>query len=322
MNTFLREIRPKLYASLLQKNPVLAPGNYFNGEQINSLRSYIASKQNVGAKAYLTGPVGTLARLIRNSAGGTTQYKVMETNTLADLSNCSSTSKIVACLISTSEYLVAIEDKVIRHSMPAGVFANSLLALNENWLIVVDNSMNIYSSLDSGQTWKKFDKAALPQPLEAKYGLAVPKHRFAFFMGKDGYYIFLKTDTSMNTTSEQDKWMVYGDYRTATMRKLNNAQRVWEISDLRETDSGIFLGPYGAGLSKSEIHFLPKSTVNWETREIPEPGCQRIAFLDNSGNRLQVLCTNIFDHKDKALESKNGGLKWSQIPQANSLFKK
>lgn len=330
MTSFLKEVRPKLYDSLKQKNPVLAPGNYFNGEQVNSLRSYIASKKiqstdwkrDYGNSTYVTGPAGTLATLTRNTSGAITTYKVLETNSLADLSDCNSKMKVAACLISSTEYIMVKNDQVTRHALPPGLVANSLLALNDNWLVMVDNSVNVYSSLDNGQTWRKFDKAAVPQPIKAIFEYD-SRDRFGFFMGKDGYYIFLKANYYLDASSPEHKLMVYGDYRTATLRKLNLPKPISEISKLHETDLGIYLGSYG-GFTSSDIYFLPKGKENWETRELHQTGCHTpTAFPDNSGNRLQVLCwDSLVSGKYTAWESNNGGLKWSEIPQANSLFKK
>jgi len=199
--------------------------------------------------------------------------------------------------------------------LPSGVAANSLFAFSDTGLTAVDHSMNIYTSFDSGTTWKKFDKAALPLPLDTTYWEADPKNRFNFYTTINGLYIF-----PVEVKPEQIR-LVYMDYRTATHRQFNLPEPVENISRIFETNTGVYFWPRSSGLSSAKIYFLPKGKDTFESRELPQFLCQEIGYPDNSGNRLQLNCQVPFGTK-KYWESKDGGLKWAEIQEANSLFKK
>lgn len=318
MATFLKETHPGLYASLRSKELITAPTNYLNSHQINQLRFNIASqkislkqwRQHFGnSSGYVSGSAGTLAQVIRDSAGNITTLKILETNTLADLAEFTSTSNAIGGLISTTSYLVVNDDKVIHRVLPPGIVGNSLLALNESTVVVVDDLMNVYTSLDSGASWKKYSAASMPQSVEASWNKADPKHRFRFYLAKRGFYIF------PNYANAEQSRLIYADYETATFHQLHLPSTVEKMTSIRETDAGVYIGPRST-LSNGKVHFLPKGKEKWEIRELPQSSCFDIAFPDNLGDKLQVLCSG-----GTVWVSNNGGLNWSSTYRINSLFK-
>ena len=80
-----------MYASLAAKSSSLAPGTYMNPEQTRRMRHDTVLQtirkrlwhQHVGAR-YMTGPLGTVARLEWDAAGKLTALALLETNTLVD----------------------------------------------------------------------------------------------------------------------------------------------------------------------------------------------------------------------------------------------
>ena len=329
MTTFLRETKPKLYDSLTQKQLLLTPGHYFNRAQITSLRSYIASrkinsadwKREFGNNAYVTGPAGTMAHVIRDSAGAITKFQVLETNTLADLSACTSTPRHIACLISTTEYITVKDDKVALHNLPSGVVGNSLLAFSDTGLTVVDLSMNIYTSFDNGSTWKKSGIATLPLPIESKYKIADPKHEFSFYTTPNGHYISTQgTSLYFGYAKPVENHLVYMDYRTSTYHQILLPEPVKKYHQSYKANAGLYFLPEIVLFSPTQIYFLPKDKDTFEVRTLPQPGCDAPDFPDISGNWLQLKCRDR-SGPQQFWESKNGGLKWSQIPQSSYLIK-
>lgn len=317
MATFLRETHPTLYDSLKSKNFVLAPGKYLDAKQTRQMRHEIAARNlrdsewlraHPGAGHYVSGAAGTVAKVTRNAAGAPTTLKVIDTGTLADLNRCWFTGAHVGCLISTSEYLLIRDETVSRHAVPAGVTANSMMVFGDQGIVIVDDAMKIYTSLDDGRRWAVYD-GARRQPLARDTYRPDPKHRFGFHAGRDGFYVFARGMGSNDTT------MVYADYRTATYRSLGLPKSAEEIQTVLETDAGVFIGPVSTDFAKAKLHFLPAGKEAWETREIPQAGCRDIAIADRSGRNLQVLCRG-----DNVWKSENTGANWVRLFKVNSLF--
>jgi photosystem II stability/assembly factor-like uncharacterized protein len=255
------------------------------------------------------GPAGTLARLVRDPGGKVTALKVLETETLSDLTYCGVATAQAACLVSTSEYLLVRGEAVARRPLPPGVVGNSMFAIRDGGIVLVDNAMNLYTSHDGGTSWSKYGGAALAKPLEGSTYQPDRRHRFGFHAGHDGFYVF-----SVNM-SASDSAMVYADYRTATFRRLALPKTVETITAVRETEAGLYIGPAYTHFAKAKVHFLAAGGTQWKVREVPQSGCFDIAFADNSGRHVQVSCSS-----DSVWKSEDAGASWSRIFRVNSLF--
>src|SRR5262249_41790788 len=237
MATFLRESHPSLFASMKNRTPLVGEGPYLNAEQTRQLREAIAidmarKRQAVSEPFdYVGGPAGTLAR-IEKGANGRAQVKVFDTGTLADLSRCTSAAWGAACLKSSSEYILVRGGTLSVRQVPSGIAANSVHVFGGKGLMLIDHSMNIYSSFDGGDNWSKYAGVALAKPVEPTTTWPDPKNRFAMHAGRSGYYIYFR-DLSAGATR-----MVYFDAAKREFNPMPLPGTVEDISFVKETDEG------------------------------------------------------------------------------------
>jgi photosystem II stability/assembly factor-like uncharacterized protein len=238
---------------------------------------------------------------------GQAAFKTLETHTLANLSTCNAAGERLVCLISREKYVSVIGDRVTQEQLPAGMNANSLHAVSRDRLVLIDDSMNVYSRTDGAATWSKYTGAAFAKPLGRDF-LADPKHRFGVHLGAKNFYIFGRDMDEAHTR------VLRGDYRTGELVNLNIPNAEY-LSSIRETQAGVFVAPRWAFFAKAKMNFLPTGSDAWRQIDTPSSGCHDLAFADDSGANLQVLC-----EADNVWSSKDSGASWQRIFRANSLF--
>ena len=315
MTRFMQDTHPSLYASFQDKSFSLAPGKYLSPDDTNRLRHNLVT-QNVRSPRwqkqnrelqYFAGALGTLAQLERNAGGGIITVKLLETNTVANLSHCSFAGTRGACMKSAAEYFWIEQGKVTVQQVPQHIMGNSIHVVKDGRVVLIDNAMNIYTSGDTGRTWALFAGAALAKPLGYESLRPDIKNRFEFHAGRRGYYIFTRDMGADGTT------IVYSEYKSGNYIKLALPKSVANILSIHETDAGLFLPP--RGFYSTKFHFLPTGKSTWEIREAPQYGCYDIAFGDVGGKHIELAC-----HNNGYWKSENGGLSWIQIFRVHSLF--
>ena len=314
MATFLRESHPSLFASMKNRTPLVGEGPYLNAEQTRQLREAIAidmarKRQAVNEPFdYVGGPAGTLAR-IDQGANGRAQVKVFDTGTLADFSRCSTAAWGAACLKSSSEYVFVKGGTLSVRQVPAGIVANSAHVFGDKGVMLIDHSMNIYSSFDGGDNWTKYAGVALAKPVEPNTTWPDPKNRFAMQAGRSGYYIYVR-----NMGADVTR-MVYFDAAKREFTPMPLPGTVEYISAVRETDEGVFIGPSHTLIAHGKVHLLPRGDKTWTVRDVPQAACTDMALPDNRGRRLEVLCAATV-----VMRSEDSGMTWTRVPYAGSLF--
>lgn len=315
MATFLRETHPALQASL--KDAALdAPGPFLDPAKTSQLRRVIAitmlarhKHRYVGTTlGYVGGPAGTLVRIKRDSTGKAVDLVVLDTGTAVDLTECSVSSDRAACMLSSSEFLLAKGESVTTMKVPEGVIGNSI-HVYEGGLALVDSSMNIYNSGDDGRSWTKYDGVAWAEPLGYDWTRPDQKNRFSFVSGKRGFYLY-------SPTIESDKApLLYYDYALRSYRNLSLPDSADRVKSVYETDAGLFVGPSYTAFANGKVHLLPAGGGAWQVRETPEAACKDFAVIDGSGREIQILCK-----KENVWKSTDGGLNWQRIFKNDSLF--
>ena len=102
---------------------------------------------------------------------------------------------------------------------------------------------------------------------------------------------------------------------SAALRKVELPPKTEYLSTFRETRKGLFIGPSFTFFAKGSFHFQPTGSTGWEQRRAPASGCWDIAFPDDSGDQIQLLCG-----VDQVWSSADGGVTWQRIFRSNSLF--
>jgi len=314
MATFLKESHPRLFASMKNRAPLVAEGPYLGKEEIQQLRQAVATdaarKKLAGNEPlhYVGGPAGTLAR-IEKGANGRGQVKVFDTGTLVDFSYCSSAAWGAACLKSSSEYVFVKGGSLSVRQVPTGIAANSVHVFGDKGVMLIDPSMNIYSSFDGGENWTNYAGVALAKPVEPTTTWPDPKNRFAMQPGRSGYYIYFR-DLRAGATR-----MAYFDAAKREFTPMPLPGTVEDVSVVKETDEGVFIGPSHTMIANGKVHLLPRGAKTWTVREVPGTACTDMALPDTRGRRVEVLCAS-----DLVLRSEDSGMTWARIPYAGSMF--
>jgi hypothetical protein len=313
MAMLLRDSRPQLFQSLRADQPMAASKASASSESIAQARKTIISnrferdlRQGRAPSEYVTGCAGTVGRMTVGH-NGQAAFKTLETHTLANLSACNAAGERLVCLISRDKYVSVTGDRVTQEQLPTGMNANSLHAVSNDRLVLIDDSMNVYSSSDNGATWSKSTGAAFAEPL-GRDSLADPKQRFGVHLGAQSFYLFGREMDEAHTR------VLRGDYRTGELVNLNVPKAEY-LSSIRETQAGLFVAPRWAFFAKAKMQFLPSGSNAWRQIETPSSSCHDLAFADDSGANVQVLCED-----DNVWNSKDGGASWQRMFRANSLF--
>jgi len=315
MASLLHDLRPQLYQSLRPNQPMSSLRPPADPTALARVRETIIAtrfeqdiRQGREPSAYVTGCAGTIGRMTKN-ANGQASLRALPTNTLANLSACNAVGDRLACLISREKYISVIGDKVTHERLPAEMNANTLHAVSKDRLVLIDDSMNIYTSVNNGAQWTKYTGAAFAEPLGRDYR-GDPKNRFGMHAGASGFYIY-----GVDLNAEHSR-LLRGDYRTGEFRNLNLPPKVDYLSTVRETRAGLFVAPSMTHLTKGKLQFLPTGSNVWQQRDAPTVSCYDLAFPDDSGANLQALCSG----DNNVWSSADGGVTWKRMFRADSLF--
>jgi hypothetical protein len=311
MASFLRQAHPRLFASLKNPSPVLAPGRY--QEPVHRFRQRhaqeLAGRKPAGTAwaYYVGGAAGTLARVEKTASGST--VRILDTGTFADLSRCSTSASRLVCLKSTTEYLFVRDGVLSARRVPDGVMANSMHVFGDSGIALVDDAMQIYNSLDDGRTWAQYAGATRAKPV-ARGVAPEPLHSFGLHAGRSGYYLY-----SVGMKAADTK-LVHFNYAKREFALMTLPESVEYIKVLQETEEGLFIGPSHTDFAKGKLHFLPRQGDRWTARDAPQAQCRDLAFPDQRGRRLQVLCG-----RDSVWKSEDSGATWSRMFITDSLFR-
>jgi hypothetical protein len=297
---YLQAEFPKLYGSLSDRNIKLAPGRYLPKEQLPALRSEIAANsfsrkldyEKLTAR-FATGDAGTLARIERDQQGRAQRIQLVDTGTLERLwdEGCGVTDDRAACIVGSKLSVWTAQGRVDR-LLPAGFGSSRGMYIFKNMgVVIVDDHLNFYTSLDNAVTWKKYLGVARDDSIEST--LAVH-----FSAGTSGFYARLPDKVIL----------LFANYTNGDFRKLEIPKSVDFMAQVTEVTSGVIIGPELTFMQDARLAFGNFNNSSWEVRKIPAKSCMGLIADDPSGRRLRVQCSTKF------LRSEDAGRTWHDMP--------
>ena len=296
---YLQTAYPKLYASLHDKTPRLAPGSYLQASELTALRKEIAQRNAARMDAatladteFLTGTIGTLALIQKSPLGTLNKIDMIETHTLEDVDpqRCAAAHGRLVCVLGGRLIRVnGAERRVLPLPSPmaavdrAHVFGTRGIALT-------DRRLHVFSSLDNGVGWSRYDDAVLTEPLD-------PNTKVGFENGKKGFYIY---------SAGSDRTILYTPYAPLAYKKMELPVMVKSVWHLREFDGGVIIGPEFTFLSNATLYVGGFDTAQWAERPIPSTQCAKIQLEDRSGEKLSAVCLT------QTYRSNDGGRTWEK----------
>ncbi len=292
MRKFLRTHYPEMASTLNINAMVLAPGNYVRAEQLPALRSDIVrqmlkARDDYAATAYcVAGPAGTLAYLERTVDGKIKEIKQFDLGTVARIASFSDDSERKRCALLTSDrrLFVVNNGRIVARNLPASLREGVLHVFGADGLVIVDDKMEIYRSVDNGQTWRQ--NHALVQKNQRV-------HR-GFARTQGGYYVYSKSPSLLALGSEMDD-----SFKPVAIPDIS------VIMQLKEDASGVYL--HGSSmLSGYFLYFKAKNRPDWVKIKMPNMACNEIRFNDRE-RTIKAFCG------DMGFQSRDRGHSWERI---------
>jgi hypothetical protein len=229
--------------------------------------------------------------------------QLIRTDTLRDLSTCSTSPSYAVCVVSGSQLLFVESEKTEVHAAPPGVSVNSVHIAGNDEIVVIDDAMNLYVSYDKGATWNKTGDFALTEPITAGVDLPDNKNRFRAEAGREETYFY-----SVGVAEESSA--LVSRSRDGKLTRMMLPSDADYLQQVKETDAGLFITS-----TSPALWLLPRGESVWQSRKLPQYNCSQFAFGDRAGKHVELLCGD-----DLIWMSKDGGLNWIRIFKSQSLF--
>jgi hypothetical protein len=100
--------------------------------------------------------------------------------------------------------------------------------------------------------------------------------------------------------------VVHLDYNKFGLKSIDVPKEIENIIVVKDTAAGMYAGITDTIMSDSELYHLPKNSNQWVKRIIPSHGCKDVIFLDDSGQNIEVICSEVKIRYRTA----NGGITW------------
>jgi hypothetical protein len=300
MTAYLRARYPKLAAELRPTAPVLTGDTKFaDANLLEALRGDIARSawhytEDPNIAHYVGGEAGTIAKLLRNTQGKVAAIDVLDTRTTTAMLSCSGHDQRFVCSSAEPALYFVEDDKVEKRALPVPAKHVWVHTFAPRGLVLVDESMNVYSSTDNGATWLKYVWFQRKEPLH-------PFARVRFANGRNGYYVYATFAVDPLAPEVIYSEFARTAYRKVDIPKMKNWQR------LIETSEGILVGPQNTD-SKSDnatLYFRPSRQTEWQARPLPGPRCFGLQRENESTEALRVFCNSKF------YASTDGGRTWT-----------
>jgi hypothetical protein len=302
---FLQAYYPKLNASI--SKDTLAPGKYSQGQDLQLLRRHIALKiggyKSSGVR-YVVGPAGTLARLERAPDGRIKNLRLLDSPITSGLRTQAEQQEYdrFGFISNDSRLFLINAGQVEAVTLPID-HPVSLFLFRDRGVIITDNKFNLYTSNDNGRVWQHSSGAFLdtsdevPPPVNWICTDCSPNLLGGIAEDGNGYYVYHKDPARL----------VYATYDSAEYQPITLPRDADNIVTLTARQSGLFLEKRISVLTPATAHpffVRPRGSTEWETRYKPKTFCDRLEFLDDTGQRLRLDCSGDF------YESSDGGVNW------------
>ena len=295
---YLQAAHPALYAALHHKVPQLVPGQYLEAPELMALRKEIALRAGAGKGTeaitdgeFVTGPLGTLAR-IQKGPQGTNKIDMIETYTLEDVDHqrCGIARRRLACVLGGR--LITMNGAERRaQPLPSPMAAvDRAHVFGARGMVLTDRRLHIFSSLDHGLSWGRYDDAVLNEPLDRDA-------RMDFENGAQGFYIY---------STGRDRTVLYSPYAQLAYKKMELPTMVQRVERLREFNGGVIIGPEFTERGDAILYIGSFDPPQWVERRIPATQCTQIQLEDRSGEKLSAVCLA------QTYYSNDGGRTWTK----------
>ena len=296
MQAFLRTEHPSAYNALRNKKFRKADTTYARKKQIETLRTVMLARnvRSASQGQYLAGDLGALARVVRNKEGKIIQINFIETGTYQSIGPCFNGNGRFACVVPHP-----IKGKLLHVSGKKGLYARklptsdkniNLILVGKNDIVLVNDRMEVYTSMNSGKSWSAYTSSRLKDPLAYT-------SRPEFSFGRQGYYIYSKG---------QDATIQYRQYGARSYEVIEPPKRGDYLNGLTETDKGLYAGPEFTMISDAQMFFRASGQNKWVKYEIPTSSCGRFEIIDRAKDRIAAKCSN------KYLVTDDHGKTWRQ----------
>ena len=296
---YLQTAYPKLYASLHDKTPQLVPGAYLETSELSALRKEIAlrastsmSAQDMTDTEFLTGTIGTLA-LIQKIPGSTlSKIDMIETHTLEDVERerCAAAHGRLVCVLGGRLISVNGAERRAQPLPSPMATVDRAHVFGTRGIVLTDRRLHVFSSLNNGINWSRYDDAVLNEPLDTST-------KVGFDNGKNGFYIY---------SSASDRTVLYSPYAQLAYKKMQLPAMVKKVQHLREFDGGVVIGPEWSLLGDTNLYTGSFDSAQWEERKIPANQCAKIQLEDRRSEKISVVCLG------QVYRSKDGGRSWEK----------
>lgn len=298
MQAFLRTEHPSAYNALRTKKFRKADTTYAGKKQIETLRTVMLARNVRSASQsqyrYLTGDLGSLAKVTWNKQRKITKINFIETGTYENIGPCANENGRFGCMVAhpiEGRRLYVAGDKDLHaRKLPTSEKNFQIKLIGKNDIVLVTNRMDIYTSMDNGKSWNAYTSSRLKDPLEY-----TARPQFSF--GRQGYYIYSKG---------QDATILYRKHGARSYEVIEPPKRGDYLNGLTETDKGLYAGPEFTMISNAQMFFRASGQNKWVKYEIPTSSCGRFEIIDRAKDRIAAKCSN------KYLVTDDHGKTWRQ----------
>lgn len=303
MAAYLRKEQAAAYNSLHNKSILLATGKYLSSSDLIVLRKNIAlqsaNRVEFKDKQIVSGALGVVARIYRNTNNQISRVTLIETETFDAVDYCSENKFQYACIISEGENIQMLigrfNGKPRFKSLPKGVEKAKLHVFGKHNILIIDDSFNLYVSKDNGKSFSVNSSFKLPEP-EAYMNYA------KIYRGKKGFYIEARKENGR---------LIYKSHDNNVNFKLLSIPKGIKPDDIYETKKGIVMGPIPGIAISSEVYYLSNGSNVWSEVKIPSTLCMYIDILNYNTGKLKMECGG--QYAKHHYLSKDGGVTWSKL---------
>jgi hypothetical protein len=290
---------PLLAGSMQPGAMQLAPGNYLSVDQLQRLRTYIASQLAHRAPhlRYIAGPAGTLAVVEHDKRRNAAVLKLLDAGTVSGLTAGGEDRAHDRFSYSTTDGRVFVMrgGRPQLRSRPQGVdFHYPVYLAGDHLAVLATSSFEIYTSSDDASSWTRVvdRKEKADQP---------------WYHGDFG---FVHDDTTMLVFERSPARVMAA---TVAGGRFENFPIPAEVKDIREItllESGIYLQPRVFAWTEktpNPFYVRARSGGEWQVRHLPLGTCGPISFQDESGTKLRTACGQA------SYASADGGEHWNVL---------
>lgn len=304
---YLRARYPSISASLRDNDFLLAPGDYVPVSEIPKIRrligSLIASGNLAGtiedsdSNSVVGGPGGLIGQYVIREEK-IVDLKIFDTATLANVVDVSRLGDRHLIAMADGSLFLLEQGRVTSVGAPPNAGVPGKVKLLPGGMVVVDQRLAVYWSIDDGKHWQNYRAAQLTN--------SILMNDIVITGNKSGLAVYTKN-------SSQTKKILYSDADNFTFRQIPLPPETAFIRNIACRESGIFIEPEDARVSREEvIYFKAKGTDVWIPRTMPGTYCE-ISYTDDTGNLLKASCRMSFSRTMHSYMSKDGGEHWQGL---------